>query len=82
MRAGKPASVVANDLGISAGCLRNWLRQDRVDRGGIEGVSRAESAELWCARQRIRELEREVEILRVASRLLGEGSAHPKGSTR
>lgn len=82
VRAGKPASIVANDLGISAGCLRNWLRQDRVDRGEIEGLSRAESAELRRARQRIRELEREVEILRVASRLLGQEPPHPKESTR
>lgn len=31
---------------------------------------------------RIRELEREVEILRVASKLLGTEALHPKGSTR
>lgn len=82
VRAGKPATVVAADLGLSATCLQNWLRQDRIDRGEIAGVSRAESVELRRARARIRELEREVEILQVAAKLLGEQAPHPKGSTR
>lgn len=82
VQAGKPASTVAGDLAISASCLQNWLRQDRIDRGEIEGVPRAESADLRRARAGIRELEREVEILRVASNLLGNEAPHPKGSTR
>lgn len=82
VRAGRPASAVAGDLSISASCLQNWLRQDRIDRGEIEGVPRTESADLRRARARIRELEREVEILRVASNLLGQEAPHPKGSTR
>ncbi len=82
VRAGKPVSAVAGDLGISTGCLQNWLRQDRVERGEIDGVPRAESAELRRARARIRELEREVEILRVASNLVGQDAPHPKGFTR
>ena len=56
--------------------------QDRIDRGEIQGVPRAESAELRRARGRIRELEREVEILRVATNLLGQEAPHPKGFTR
>ena len=31
VRAGKPVTVVAPSLGISEGCLRNWVRQDRID---------------------------------------------------
>lgn len=82
VRAGKSVTQVAQDLGISAGGLQNWVRQDRIDRGEIPGVSSTDSEQLRKARKRIRELEREVEILRTASRLVGEDKLHPKGSTR
>ena len=58
------------------------MKQDRIDRGEIEVVSRAESRELRKAKRRIRELEDEVEILRRAHALLGSSAQHPKGSTR
>lgn len=82
VRAGKPGTVVAPSLGISESCLRSWIRQDRIDHGEIVGTTTAESADLKAARKRIRELEREVEILRVAGNLLGEDKPHPKGFTR
>lgn len=82
VRAGKPVTAVALSLGVSEGCLRNWVRQDRIDHGEISGITTAESAELKAARKRIRELEREVEILQVAASLLGEDKPHPKGFTR
>ena len=71
VRAGRPISRVAVELGISEGGLHNWVRQDRIDRG-----------ELSCAKRRIRELELEVEILRKASAFLTEDRPHPKGFTR
>lgn len=82
VRAGEPATVVAGDLGISATRTQTWLRQDRIDRGEIDGVPRAEGVELRRARARIRKLEREVEILRVVAKLLGEEAPHPDGFTR
>ncbi len=82
VRAGKPVTSVAPSLGISEGGLRNWVRQDRIDHGEIAGMTTPESAELKAARKRIRELEREVEILRVAGKLLGDEAPHPKESTR
>ncbi len=82
VRAGKPISKVAVELGISPGGLHNWVRQDRVDRGEIEGVSTKENADLKRANKRIRELEMEVEILKRASKFLGEDKPHPKGFTR
>lgn len=58
------------------------MKQDRIDRGEIEGVTQAESRELRKAKRRIRELEDEVEIPRRANALLGSSVQHPKGSTR
>jgi transposase-like protein len=82
VRSGKEVKQTAYDLGISAGCLHGWLKQDRIDRGEIPGKTTAESAELRAARRRIRELETELAIVRQAGKFLGEGRPHPKGSTR
>lgn len=79
---GKEVKQTAYDLGISAGCLHGWLKQDRIDRGEIPGRTTAESVELRAARRRIRELETELAIVRHAGKFLGEGRPHPKGSTR
>lgn len=82
VRAGKPISKVAAELGISAGGLHRWVRQDSIDRGEIEGINTKEHADLTRANKRIRELEMEVEILKRASKFLGEDKPHPKGFTR
>ncbi len=82
VRAGKQIKQVAYELGISAGCLHTWVRQDRIDRGERPGVSTAESAELRAARKRIRELETELAIIRAASKFLAEEKPHPKGFIR
>jgi transposase len=82
VRAGKPASTVAYELGVSAGCIRSWVRQERIDRGEIAGRSTSESAELRSAQKRIRELETELTILRKASKFLAEERPLPKGFTR
>lgn len=82
LRAGRPISRVAAELGVSEGGLRNWVRQDRIDRGEITGVTTSESAELQRARKQIRELELQVEILTKASAFLAEERPHPKGFTR
>jgi transposase len=82
VRAGKPITRAAAELGISQGCLHNWVRQDRIDRGESKGISTKHSAELTRTNRRIRELESEVEILKRVSKFLGEDKPHPKGFTR
>jgi transposase len=82
VRSGKQINTTAYELGISAGCLHNWLKQDRVDRGEIIGTTTAEAPELRAARKRIRELETELAIIRQASTFLGQDKPHPKGFTR
>ena len=52
---------VAQDLGISTGGVRLWVRQDRIDRGEISGTSTTESAALARARERVHDLQRELE---------------------
>ena len=64
LRSGWSVTKTAHDLDVTSSTICNWVRQDRIDRGEIVGVSTRESKELVRARRRIRELETEVEILR------------------
>ena len=50
-----------------------WVRQDRVDRGELEGRPTDETAELRAARRRIVELEGELATVRRTSELFAEG---------
>jgi transposase len=81
VRSGKQVKQTAYELGISAGCLHEWIKQDRIDRGESPGTTTTESGELRAARKRIRELEMELAIIKQASRFL-EDPPRPKGSTR
>jgi transposase len=82
VRAGKEQKQTATELGIHPATLSKWVKQDRVDRGELAGVSTTESAELRAARRRIRELETEPVIIRQAAKFLGEDRPRPKGSSR
>lgn len=52
---------IAEDFGISEGCLRNWLPQAEIKAGKRPGATASESAEL---RERSRLLEQEQQALR------------------
>ena len=82
VRSGKQVKQTAYELGISAGCLHEWLKQDSIDRGEVPGKTTTESAELRAARKRIRELETELAVVRQASKFLDQDKPHPKGFTR
>jgi transposase-like protein len=82
VRSGWSVTKTAHDLDVTSTTIYNWVKQDRIDRGEIPGLSTKESKELVRAHRRIRELETEVEILRRAHELLGKDVLRPKGPTR
>lgn len=82
VRSGWSVTKTAHDLDVTTTTIYNWVKQDRIDRCEIAGVSTQESRELTKAHRRIRELEAEVEILRRAHDLLGKDVLRPKGPTR
>ncbi|WP_370871601.1 transposase [Curtobacterium sp. A7_M15] len=82
IRAGKPITTVAVELGVSAAAIHNWVRQDQIDRGERPGVTTPESVNLAETKKRIRQLEEEVTTLKKASKVLGEDRPGPIGFTR
>lgn len=82
VRSGKQVKQTAYELGVSAGCLHGWLKQDLIDCGEVPGRTSVESVELRAAHRKIRELETELAIVRQAGKFLGPDRPHPKGSTR
>ncbi|SFG86642.1 Transposase [Corynebacterium spheniscorum] len=77
-----PLAQIAEDFGIHVGTLDKWLRQERIDNGEQEGVSRKESQELRQLRRRNRLLEQENEVLRRAAAYLSQANLPGKGSSR
>lgn len=79
---GQQLKQIAADFGISESCLTNWMRAADVDDGAAPGPRAAETTELREARQRIRLLEQENEVLRRAAAYLSQANLPGKGSTR
>ncbi|MFG2415558.1 transposase [Streptomyces goshikiensis] len=81
-RPGATVKSVAGDLGVNTETLRNWIRAGDGRRPGSHSTQPAASqasgddvqAELAVARKRIRELEEESDILRMAARYFATGT--------
>ena len=73
---------VATDFGVHPMTLTKWLRQADIDDGVKAGTTTSESTDLRAARQRIRLLEQENEVLRRAAAYLSQANLPGKGSTQ
>ena len=74
----KPTAQIAEDLGISDSCLRNWLRQADIDEGRRDGTSSDEQAELVELRRELRVAKMEIEILKRAAAFFAKENVLPK----
>ena len=64
------------------GTLDKWLRQERIESGEQEGLSRSQWQELRELRRRNRLLEQENEVLRRAAAYLSQANLPGKGISR
>ena len=74
----KPVSEIAEDLGISDSCLRNWMAQADVEDGTKAGLSSRERDELVELRREARTLKLENEILKRAAAYFARENVLPK----
>jgi transposase-like protein len=73
VQAGRPVRLVAAELGLAEATVYRWKAQDLIDCGMKPGTSTSERSELAVARQRIKELETELTLVKQAAALFEEG---------
>lgn len=81
-RSGTKVAQLAATFGISDATIYNWLKQERIDRGEVEGTSTDQALELAAAKRRIRQLETELAVSRKVNEVFLEGDLPPKDSSR
>jgi transposase len=74
----KPVAQIAEDLGISESCLRNWMARADIDEGRREGLTAGERDELVQLRREARTLKLENEILKRAAAYFARENVLPK----
>jgi transposase-like protein len=83
MLAGESVLRLAKELSVGSGTLYRWRRQALVDVGRLRGPKSFEADPLARARRKIKDLEKELKLVKAASALFDEGEpADPKGSSR
>ncbi len=84
MLAGEVVKELAAELGVSDATLYKWRRQALIDAGRRAGATSFEVDPLVQARNRFKDLEAELKLVKAASKLFAEEEedVSPKGSTR
>jgi transposase-like protein len=81
-RSGTRVAQLSATFGMSEQTIYNWLNQEQIDRGDVEGFSTDQALELAAAKRRIRQLETELAVSRKVNEVFLERDLPPKGSTR
>jgi transposase len=63
----KTVTQVTRELGLNRETLRQWVKQDRIDQGELEGLTSGEREELRRLRREVAELRMERELLKQAA---------------
>ena len=82
MLAGEAVKDLVVEFGVAQVTLYKWRRQALIDAGQRPGQKSYEADPLLAARRRVKELEAELKLVKLASELFEEGAADPKGSSR
>jgi len=81
--AGESVITLAVELSMPQNTLYRWRRQALIDVGRLRGPKSFEADPLAQARKKIKDLEAELKLVKLASAIFEEGEhLSPKGSTR
>lgn len=81
-RSGTRVAQLVDTFGTSQATVYNWLTQEKVDRGEIEGERTEQALELAAAKKRIRQLETDLAVSRKVNEIFLDQDIAPKASTR
>jgi transposase len=81
-RAGTRVAQFATTFGMSEATIYTWLKQEKIDKGEIEGLSTDQALELAAAKRRIRQLETELAVSRKVNEIFLDQDLAPKACTR
>jgi transposase len=81
-RSGTKVPQLAETFGMSEATIYNWTKQEKVDRGEVQGQSTEQALELKAAKRRIRQLETELAVSRKINQVFLDQDLAPKASTR
>ena len=81
MLRGERVVDLSAETSISTYTLYRWRRQALSDAGRSPGLRSYDPDPLTSARRRIKDLEKELAAVKLASRLFEQGEASPKGSS-
>ena len=81
-RAGTSVKQLAATFAVSEASIYTWRKQDKIDRGELDGLSTDQAIELAAVKRRIRQLETELAVSRKVNEVFLEQHLPPKGSTR
>ena len=77
-RSGTRVKRLAVTFAISEATVYNWTKQDKIDRGELEGLSTDQAIELMAAKRRIRQLETELAVARKVNEVFLNQALAPK----
>ena len=77
-RAGTRVKQLAATFAISEATIPMWRKQDRIDRGELDGLSTGQAVDLAAAKRRIRQLETELAVSRKVNEVFLEQHLPPK----
>jgi transposase len=81
-RSGTKVAQLAATFGMSDATIYSWLKQEKIDRGEIHGLSTDQALDLAAAKRKIKQLETELAVSRKVNEVFLEGDLPPKGSSR
>lgn len=81
-RSGTKVAQLAATFGMSDATIYNWLKQEKIDRGEVAGLSTEEALDLAAAKRQIKQLETELAVSRKVNEVFLDQDLAPKASSR